>query len=165
MPDNETAMRNDLDDINAKFPDQSGGKIPVTGPLTAAELAAADPATSANQAAINAKLPASLGKKAASASFSVVQADPARTIVSHVKDLTGSAIALSAISVIIQDLWLLQVGSTGTAYFGDEAVQSGHGMPLSTTNMCHVHGPIDLSDIYVIGNAADSIAYSYSYEV
>jgi hypothetical protein len=38
-----------LRSIDEKQPALSGGKVPVTGPLTAAEFAAADPATSANQ--------------------------------------------------------------------------------------------------------------------
>ncbi len=121
-------------------------------------------ATESTLSGINGKLPASLGKKAATASLSVVQADPTRTPVAHAKDMTGAAVALSAVSVICQGLWLLAVGATGTTHWGDSSVAAGHGMPLSTTVLQHIQGPIDLATVYCNGNAADSVAYNYTYE-
>lgn len=165
------ATEQGLDDILAKLSADPATQTTLASALTALQIidnfisGNRGMVTEDNSAAILAALPTSLGKKAATASISVVQADPTRTPVAHAKDMTGSAVTLSAVSVICQDLWLLQVGSTGQAYWGDSSVQAGHGMPLSTTEPFHIQGPIDLANIYCIGNAADDVAYCYTYEV
>lgn len=155
------ATEQGLDDILAKLPDQSGGKMPVVQAITP------DTATGdlAKLATIDAKLPASLGKKAATASFSVVHADPTRNIVGHSKTMTGAAVALSAVSVIYQKIYLLAVGAAGTTYVGDSAVTSGHGIPLNATEALCIDGPIDLANVYAIGTAPDEVAIVALYEV
>jgi len=45
MPDNETAMRNDLDDINVKIPALVAGAIPTTGASDATLLSKIDDMT------------------------------------------------------------------------------------------------------------------------
>lgn len=45
MPDNETAMRNDLDDINAKIPALVAGAVPVAGTSDATLLSKIDDMT------------------------------------------------------------------------------------------------------------------------
>lgn len=91
--------------------------------------------------------------------------DSTRNIVGHSKTMTGSAVALSAISVIYQDIYLLAVGAAGTTYVGDAAVTAGHGIPLSTTTALHLEGPIDLANIYAIGTGPDEVAMVCFYEV
>jgi hypothetical protein len=116
-------------------------------------------------ASMAAKLPASLGKKLSTTSLSVVLAPATRNIVSHDRTMTGAAIPLSLVSAIYQKITHLQVGSAGTCYYGDSAVVSGHGVPLSTTIPRDIEGPIDAANVYVIGTASDVCCWTGLYEV
>lgn len=155
------------DSLIAKFPDQSGGKVPVLANLngnlpdtTASDLAHIH----AGIDAIKAQLPASLGKKTSATSLSVVEAPATRNIVGHDKAMTGSAVALSAASAIYQKVYLLAVGAAGTTYVGDSAVVAGHGIPLNTTTAFCIDGPIDLANVYCIGTSPDEVAIVGLYE-
>ena len=114
--------------------------------------------------AIKAQLPASLGKKTSATSLSVVEAPATRSIVGHDKTMTGSAVALSAVSAIYQKVYLLAVGAAGTTYVGDSAVVAGHGIPLNTTTAFCIDGPIDLANVYCIGTSPDEVAIVGLYE-
>jgi hypothetical protein len=124
------------DSIIAKLPDQSGGKVPVTGPLTAAERTAQDPATATLQSALNAKFGA-LSRTPRSGQQTVSSA--------------GTEVALGSTQVFREVVVIANSDNTGDIYVGNDGtdhVSSTTGAILPPGGFMTFH-EVDIADIYV----------------
>lgn len=140
------------DALIAKFPDQVGGSVPVTGPLTNAELTAQGLALASKQDTGNASMGSMDG-----------HFTDARSIDHNQVTMTGSAVQLSATSKVYKRLILsphpdnsadMFSGKTGVTISTGEFVSAL--MPIEYIN-------IDISIVYVIGTASDKVCWRGEY--